>query len=264
MPFRPHMLFIRPRDGVCRVPLHSVWNNSRSLHDYRALARVREGVVFNGVGARLKLALSNIERRTSNSESLREQASHVECRTEELPAEGLEPTRPCGHWILSPARLPIPPRRLFERTERYRLRAQAQVARTKADSRCRSLASQPLRRRRRRRRRGFAPARPWCWRRSPNVIKEGAGEFEHRPAAAVKSASGNMHRLQAPRSYWRRGVVKGDRRVAVTQARREIRRYVIHRKIACLERCRIDGIAQVNIKVNRWSEYHTAATCATH
>jgi hypothetical protein len=29
----------------------------------------------------------------------------------EMPAEGLEPTRPCGHWILSPARLPIPPRR---------------------------------------------------------------------------------------------------------------------------------------------------------
>ena len=29
-----------------------------------------------------------------------------------MPAEGLEPTQPCGHWILSPARLPIPPRRL--------------------------------------------------------------------------------------------------------------------------------------------------------
>jgi hypothetical protein len=29
-----------------------------------------------------------------------------------LPTEGVEPTRPCGHWILSPARLPIPPRRL--------------------------------------------------------------------------------------------------------------------------------------------------------
>lgn len=29
-----------------------------------------------------------------------------------VPAEGVEPTRPCGHWILSPARLPIPPRRL--------------------------------------------------------------------------------------------------------------------------------------------------------
>jgi hypothetical protein len=30
-----------------------------------------------------------------------------------LPAEGLEPTRSCDHWILSPARLPIPPRRLM-------------------------------------------------------------------------------------------------------------------------------------------------------
>src|SRR5437016_12069191 len=29
----------------------------------------------------------------------------------DLPAEGLEPTRSCDHWILSPARLPIPPRR---------------------------------------------------------------------------------------------------------------------------------------------------------
>ena len=28
-----------------------------------------------------------------------------------MPAEGLEPTRSCDHWILSPARLPIPPRR---------------------------------------------------------------------------------------------------------------------------------------------------------
>ena len=28
-----------------------------------------------------------------------------------IPAAGVEPARPCGHWILSPARLPIPPRR---------------------------------------------------------------------------------------------------------------------------------------------------------
>jgi hypothetical protein len=33
---------------------------------------------------------------------------------ENLPAEGLEPTRSCDHWILSPARLPIPPRRRWE------------------------------------------------------------------------------------------------------------------------------------------------------
>ena len=29
----------------------------------------------------------------------------------EIPAAGVEPARPRGHWILSPARLPIPPRR---------------------------------------------------------------------------------------------------------------------------------------------------------
>lgn len=34
-----------------------------------------------------------------------------------LAKVGLEPTRPCGHWILSPARLPIPPRRLSCRDE---------------------------------------------------------------------------------------------------------------------------------------------------
>ena len=28
-----------------------------------------------------------------------------------IPAAGVEPARPRGHWILSPARLPIPPRR---------------------------------------------------------------------------------------------------------------------------------------------------------
>src|SRR5512139_546877 len=29
-----------------------------------------------------------------------------------VPEEGLEPSRPCGHGILSPARLPVPPLRL--------------------------------------------------------------------------------------------------------------------------------------------------------
>src|SRR5438876_3924133 len=37
---------------------------------------------------------------------------------EGLPAEGLEPTRSCDHWILSPARLPVPPRR--RRSKRVR------------------------------------------------------------------------------------------------------------------------------------------------
>jgi hypothetical protein len=59
----------------------------------------------------------NVERRTSN----------VQYRTENLPAEGLEPTRPCGHWILSPARLPIPPRRrLGTGAKGYEIHVQAQ------------------------------------------------------------------------------------------------------------------------------------------
>src|SRR5271165_1449561 len=37
------------------------------------------------------------------------------CRT--LPTEGIEPTHCCQYWILSPARLPIPPRRLFARRQ---------------------------------------------------------------------------------------------------------------------------------------------------
>ncbi len=28
-----------------------------------------------------------------------------------MPPVGVEPTLPCGNWILSPARLPIPPQR---------------------------------------------------------------------------------------------------------------------------------------------------------
>jgi hypothetical protein len=30
-------------------------------------------------------------------------------RKDLVPEEGVEPTRPCGHRILSPARLPVPP-----------------------------------------------------------------------------------------------------------------------------------------------------------
>jgi hypothetical protein len=31
--------------------------------------------------------------------------------------EGIEPTRPCGHRILSPARLPVPPHQLWRRSQ---------------------------------------------------------------------------------------------------------------------------------------------------
>ena len=55
-----------------------------------------------------------------------------------------------------------------------------------------------------------------------DAIEEAAGEFEHWPPAAVKSASGNMHYLEAPHGYWRRAVVEGDRHVTVAEGRREV------------------------------------------
>src|SRR5580692_784805 len=42
---------------------------------------------------------------------------HQPPTTHRLPTEGIEPTHCCQYWILSPARLPIPPRRLFARRQ---------------------------------------------------------------------------------------------------------------------------------------------------
>ena len=52
---------------------------------------------------------------------------------QKLPAEGLEPTRSCDHWILSPARLPIPPRRLLKWNGTIRPLRRSSTARRRAD-----------------------------------------------------------------------------------------------------------------------------------
>ena len=159
------------------------------------------------------------------------------------------------------ARLPVPPRRLLKRTGRYGLGAEAQVGRRKS-----RLAMPPYARSLNARAIGagaVSRATSWCWCRPRDTIKKHAGEFEHRPTTAVKSASGNMHRLQAPRGYWRRGVVEGDRRVAVAQGKR-VRRSPVHCEIACLDGCWIDGVAHVDSKVNRRGEHHAAATRGAH
>src|SRR5205085_6672873 len=54
-----------------------------------------------------------------------------------LPAEGLEPTRSCDHWILSPARLPVPPRRRAEtklQKRRWELKGESIAALVRAKS----------------------------------------------------------------------------------------------------------------------------------
>src|ERR1700682_3281141 len=55
---------------------------------------------------RAPVVISSAELSTPNAFGVNAQLS-----TSEVPAEGLEPTRSCDHWILSPARLPVPPRR---------------------------------------------------------------------------------------------------------------------------------------------------------
>ena len=85
--FAPKTLLVRIRRRLYRMYLHSLWDDSWRVYDYRALAPVGEDVVFK---CRRSVPLK------------------LEAR---VPAEGLEPTRSCDLWILSPARLPIPPRR---------------------------------------------------------------------------------------------------------------------------------------------------------
>ena len=36
-----------------------------------------------------------------------------------MPKDGLEPSRGCPHWILNPARLPIPPLRLVTHCNKH-------------------------------------------------------------------------------------------------------------------------------------------------
>src|SRR5437868_8054348 len=55
------------------------------------------------------------ENRTEPATAARNRQLLKSQRGSELPAEGIEPTRSCDHWILSPARLPVPPRRRKER-----------------------------------------------------------------------------------------------------------------------------------------------------
>jgi hypothetical protein len=49
-----------------------------------------------------------------------------------VPAEGLEPTRSCDHWILSPARLPFRHAGVLEGAKEYEHRAEPQPLPTKS------------------------------------------------------------------------------------------------------------------------------------
>lgn len=55
MSFSTRALLIRARDGLRRMPFHSLWNNPRRVHDHRALPRISEGVFCGNAHVSLKL-----------------------------------------------------------------------------------------------------------------------------------------------------------------------------------------------------------------
>src|SRR5207302_9291199 len=60
---------------------------------------------------------------------------------EGLPAKGIEPSHSCDHWILSPARLPVPPRRRrSKRVRNYKHQPKAQELPIRSESTARKLS----------------------------------------------------------------------------------------------------------------------------
>src|SRR5882672_750723 len=56
--------------------------------------------------------------------------------TKMVPGIGIEPTRPCGHRILSPARLPVPPARRNSRISQQHPTASSGMALHRGEMRC--------------------------------------------------------------------------------------------------------------------------------
>src|SRR5947207_1900012 len=57
MPLLSQRPFVRAGDGLHRMPLCSVWNNSRGLYDCRSFARVGEGIIPHSSDASTELKL---------------------------------------------------------------------------------------------------------------------------------------------------------------------------------------------------------------
>ena len=58
MPFPPQMLYLCAGNGLYRMHLYSLRHDSWSIRDYRALARIGEGIVFKRADAIAALRLN--------------------------------------------------------------------------------------------------------------------------------------------------------------------------------------------------------------
>ena len=56
--------------------------------------------------------MGTIWAQSANYGGLSEIVNDTNLLKEKMPEDGVEPSRGCPHWILNPARLPIPPLRL--------------------------------------------------------------------------------------------------------------------------------------------------------
>ena len=78
MSFSTQVLLIRARDGLRRMPLHSLWNNPRRVHDHRALARIRESVVCGNADVSLKIASGRRRRNLSYRRRINSHCGNLE------------------------------------------------------------------------------------------------------------------------------------------------------------------------------------------
>ena len=105
-------------------------------------------------------------------------------------------------------------------------------------------------------------ARSRRWRRPRCIVTESASEFGHWPAAAVKSASSNMHGIEA--RHRRRGVEdEVNRHVAICYGSR-VSRNPVHGKIACINGCWVHCPIHVEIEISRRGSNNAPAACAAH
>ena len=71
----------------------------------------------------------------------------------------------------------------------------------------------------------------------------------YTPIAAVKSARGNVHRVEA--LHHRRGIVVEDNRGVAVAECDGVRRDCVHREVGWPDRCRIHRVGQVDNEVHR-------------